>query len=208
MNKIKDYFGLSTYVIFHPADGFYSMKYEKRGRTGIIFINVILFWLSFTFQKQYAGFAMNENDPMSFNILTDFVMVIAVFLLWCLGNWSVTTLMDGEGSFKDIAMATAYSLTPIIMVFIPATIISNVMVYNEKEFYFLVIGIAVVWSVMLLFMGILSVHNYTVSKTVITVILTFIAVLIIIFLIGLMSSLIQQIFIFFRSIYTEIIYRL
>lgn len=208
MNRIKNYFNLSTYLIFHPADGFYSMKHEKRGKIGIIFINVLLFWISYTFQKQYTGFAMNENNPMDFNILVDFFTVVFVFLLWCVGNWAVTTLMDGEGSFKDIMMASAYSLTPIILIFIPATCISNFMTYSEKEFYELAIGIAIIWAAILLFMGIYSVHNYTVGKTIITIILTITAILIIVFLIGLMISLMQQMFIFFKSIYTEIVYRL
>lgn len=208
MSKVKEYFKLTTYVIFHPADGFYSMKYEKQGKVGIIFINLLLFWLSFTFQKQYAGFAMNETHPLDINILVDFATVVGMFLLWCVGNWSVTTLMNGEGSFKDIAMATSYAMTPVILIFIPATIISNVMVFSEKEFYFLVISLAIVWAVLLLFMGIYTVHNYTVGKAVATIILTIIAILIITFLIGLMLSLVQQMYGFVESIYMEIAYRI
>lgn len=208
MKKLKEYFALSMYIIFHPADGFYVMKRGKQGKIGIIFLNVILFWLSYSFQKQYAGFAMNYNNPGNFNIVMDFVMVVTVFLLFCAGNWSITTLMDGEGRFVDIAMCLAYALTPVIMAFIPATIVSNVMVDTEKEFYFLVLGIAIAWSVMLAFMGILTVHDYTVGKTIATIFLTVIAMLIIIFIIGLIFSLMQQVYVFFDSIYTEIIYRM
>lgn len=201
-------FSLSRYIMFHPADGFYRMKYEKEGKTWVIFFNLALFWISLSVQKQYTGFAMNPNHPMSYNILRDFLMVASVFLLWCVGNWSVTTLMNGEGSFYHIAMATAYALTPVNLVFIPAALVSNLMVYNEKEFYYLVIGIAVVWTAILLFMGIYSVHRYTVGKTAATVLLTFAAILIIVFLIGLVSALMQQVFVFLKGIYTELIYRL
>lgn len=206
--KRRRRFSLSRYIMFHPADGFYRMKYEKEGKTWVILFNLALFWLSLSIQKQYTGFAMNPNHPMSFNILRDLLMVVSVYLLWCVGNWSVTTLMNGEGSFYHIAMATAYALTPVNLVFIPAALVSNLMVYSEKEFYYLVLGIAAAWAVMLLFMGILSVHRYTVGKTAATIVLTVIAVLIIVFLIGLVSALMQQVYVFLKGIYTEIVYRL
>ena len=94
----------------------------------------------------------------------------------------MTTLTDGEGKFREIAMVVSYSLTPLIIALIPATIIGNLVVENEEAFYFIIIWIAIAWFAALLFMGTVSVHDYTVTKTVATIFLTFAAMLVIIFL--------------------------
>lgn len=204
---LREYFKSPLYTVMHPADGFYDMKYEKKGRVSIIFVNIILFWISYSFQKQYAGFVMNENHPMHFNSLMDLLTIVLIFTLWCVGNWSITTLMNGEGRFKDIAMAAAYSLTPMILTFIPATLFSNVLIEAEEEFYFIIMGISIIWFLILLFVGTMSVHAYTAGDTLKTIFLTFIAIMIILFIMMLIGSLTSQVWNFFRSIYTEIIYR-
>ena len=56
-------------------------------------------------------------------------------------------------------------------------------------------------------MGIMQVHNYTLGKTLITLFLTFVAVLIIIFLALLLFNLVSQVITFFKSIYLELIFR-
>lgn len=204
---LKEYFENPLYTLTHPVDGFYTMKHGK-GKTSLIFVNLFLFCISYSFQRQYAGFVINENNPLSYNSLMDMFSICLVFALWCIGNWSITTLMNGEGKFKEIAMSAAYALTPMILTFIPATLFSNLLVEAEKEFYFIIMGIAIFWFLVLLFVGTMSVHNYTVAKTVQTIFLTFISIMIILFIMLLVGSLINQVYNFFRSLYTEIIYRI
>lgn len=198
---------LPLYIMVHPADGFQEMKYEKKGKLWIALINMVLLWLSYIVQKQYTGFALNTGDPAAVNSLADLIIVAAILLLFCTANWSVTTLTDGEGSFRDIAMALGYSLTPVNLLFIPATLLSRMMVENEGSFFYLLIGLALVWTALLLFMGVYTVHNYSVGKTLITFLFTFAAMLVIVFLLGLVFSLLQQAFIFVRSVYQEIVFR-
>jgi hypothetical protein len=207
MSKLKEYIRLPLYIMTHPADGFYRMKLEKEGKPSIIIVNLILLWLSFSFRKQYTGFLLNNNNPSGFNSLKDLIGILAVFIIWCVANWSITTLMNGEGKMKDIAMATSYSFTPMILSWIPAAFLSNVLIESEKEFYTIIINASIIWFVVLLFMGILSVHDYSVKKTVITVVLTFASIFVILFLLLLAFSLGQQVWVFLRSLFIEIIYR-
>ena len=69
------------------------------------------------------------------------------------------------------------------------------------------IGAGVAYAVILVLIGIMQVHNYTLDKTLQTLGLTFIAILIIIFLCLLLANLIGQVFHFFRYLYIEIIFR-
>lgn len=207
MTKLKEYFELPFYILFHPADGFYNMKYEKQGHTSIIFVNLILFWISYSFQKQYSGFVINENNPLDYNTFFDLAGIVITFLLWCVGNWSITTLMNGEGKFRDIAMAASLSMTPMILVFIPATLLSNLLILDEAAFYHVIMGISIVWFTLLMFFGVMTIHNYSVGKTIATLVLTFLSICVILFLAILVGALIQQVYIFLKSIYTELLYR-
>lgn len=207
MAKFKEYFSLPVHVLFHPADGFYDMRYEKRGHTSIIFVNLILFWISYSFQKQYSGFVINENNPLDYNTFADLIGILVMFLLWCVGNWSVTTLTNGEGKFRDIAMAASISLTPMILVFIPATLLSNLLILDEAAFYQVIMWISIVWFMLLMFVGLMTIHNYSFGKAVATLFLTFLAICIILFLALMVGALIQQVWVFIKSIYTELLYR-
>lgn len=197
----------ALYLITHPIDGYYQMKHEKRGKTYVIFLNIFLFWVCYSINKQYVGFVIQAINPLFLNSIIDFISICLLFLLWSVANWSVTTLTDGEGKLRDVAMATSYAFTPMIVVFIPATILGNYVAANEQAFYGMLIGISIVWFLILLFVGIMTVHNYTLGKTVLTAILTSISILIIIFLVLLMTTLVQQVYMFLHSIYTELIFR-
>ena len=59
----------------------------------------------------------------------------------------------------------------------------------------------------MMIIGIMQVHNFTVGKTLGTLILTFLAMLIIVFLMLLLSNLLGKVYNFIRSVYTEIIFR-
>ena len=64
------------------------------------------------------------------------------------------------------------------------------------------------WSVILMFQAMKAVHQYSVLKTIASIVLTLAAMLIILFLMILLLSLFQQVYVFFYSIYTEVSYRI
>jgi len=71
----------------------------------------------------------------------------------------------------------------------------------------MIIGLGIAYGAILVLIGIMQVHNYTLSKTLQTLLLTFVAVLIIIFVALLLADLIGQVINFIRSVYIEIIFR-
>jgi low temperature requirement protein LtrA len=205
--KVLEYFKLPLYMLTHPVDGFYVMKHENRGSTGITILNIFLLWVFYSINKQYSGFVVNDIDLHALNSFIDLIAIVLLYLLWCTGNWAVTTLTEGEGKFREIAMVVSYSMTPLILALIPAALIGNLVVENEEAFYFMIIWIAIIWFLALVFVGTMSVHNYSPGKTLVTIFLTIAAMLVIIFLILLISALMQQVVMFVYSIYTELIFR-
>lgn len=203
----KEDFTFPLHVIMHPFDGFWDMKYEQRGKLSVVALIMLLVMGAIIVQQQYAGFLVNYIDPRALNSLTDIIQILFAFFLWSISNWAVCTLTEGEGKLKDIMMATAYSLVPVVLIYYPTTLLSNVLTQEETAFYYLLNSIALIWSLGLLIVGIMTVHQYTVSKTIVTMFLTIIMAMIIVFLMMLLYSLFQQIVDFVVNIYTELIFR-
>lgn len=195
------------YTLTHPFDGFYEIRNFSKGSIHVALLILLLASISFSLNRQYASFVVNDTNPLDINSLIDLLAIGLIFLLFCVGNWSITTLMEGEGRFSDIFISTAYSILPIVLLFVPATIFSHFVAADEEAFYYLFIALAVVWMIILVFIGNMTIHNYSFSKALATMLITIIAMLIILFLIVLLFSLVQQIYSFLRSFYTEIIFR-
>lgn len=196
------------YTMIHPFNGFWEMKYENKGRLKVALGILFLLVIGTIVKRQYNGFVINFNNPDQLNSLDELIFIILPFLLWCVANWSLTTLMDGEGKFKEIVMATAYALLPLAIVYIPQVLYSNVITSDESSFYYMLEAVAVVWSLWLLFTGTMTVHQYTPGKTVATMLLTLVVMGIIIFLGVLFFSMLQQMISFVVSIYREISFRM
>ena len=201
------YIKFPLHIMVRPFDGFWDLKFEGKGRMRVAVIILFLLVLNVTLQKQYAGLLVNYADPRFLNSLEDFQYTILPYLLFCVANWSITTLMEGEGKFKEILMSTAYAMLPIVIVNIPLTFISRFITEEETAFYYLLNGFAFVWFIFLLFVGNMTVHQFSASKTVVTLILTVVAMGIVIFLATLGFSMALQIITFLIDIYRELIFR-
>jgi hypothetical protein len=128
-------------------------------------------------------------------------------MLWVTANWCTTTLFEGEGSFKDVYIATCYSLVPLPLLIIPSVMISNVLTITELEMVTMIQAFAFIWLRMLVFFGMMVTHDYSLGKNVITSIVSIVGVAFIIFLAGLFSALVAKVFTFFYNIYIELSYR-
>ena len=115
--------------------------------------------------------------------------------------------MDGEGSLKDIFIASSYSLLPLPLLIIPSVMLSNILAVNEGQLVSLLVGIAFVWTGMLLFFGMMVTHDYSLGKNFITTIGTIVAMAFIIFVAVLFSSLVARMVSFVSSIFVELSYR-
>ena len=195
------------YTMNHPMDGFYWIRHRDYGSVPIAIILVILFSLCFSLNRIGANFIVNDVEPTTVDSLEELSGILLLYALLCVANWSITCLMNGEGRMKDIAVAIGYGCAPLIPAFLLATAISHFITEEEAAFYTMIIGLGIAYGAILVLIGIMQVHNYTLSKTLQTLLLTFVAVLIIIFVALLLADLIGQVVNFIRSLYIEIIFR-
>jgi hypothetical protein len=203
----KEKWSYMFYTITHPMDGYYWIRHREYGSVPLAILMVILFSFSFTANRLMASFVVNDLDPRGVDMLFELLGVLSFYLLLCVSNWSITCLMNGEGRLKDIAIAIGYGTVPMTAVMVIATIISRVIADDEQAFYGILIGVGIAYGVIMMLVGIMQVHNYTLGKTLLTLLLTFVAALIIVFLLLLLSNLLGMVYNFFYSIYTELIFR-
>lgn len=195
------------YTVSHPADGYYWIRHQNKGSIAIALLLVILYGIAFSMNRICASFIVNDIEPRAVNLVAELAGVILLYFILCIGNWSVTCLMEGEGRFKDIMIAVGYAMLPMLVTTILATIVSQFVAENEEAFYTILMGIGTAYSVILIIMGIMQIHNFTMGKTLVTLLLTVVAMLILIFLALLVMNFITQVFQFLRGIYTELIFR-
>lgn len=199
-----NYLSFPKYILFHPFDGYDDLKRYKKGKISVAVIFIILFAFLRIFTYQYEGFLVNQRNPLLLNSLEEIFSVLLLIGLFTIGNWSVTTLMEGKGNFKEIFMVTGYALFPLVIIGFPAVMISNLLTIEEVAFYNLAMGIAYISTGWMLFMGMLNIHNYGLAKTIVAFVATFVAMAVMMFLGLLFFDLIQQFISFVASIYEEI----
>ncbi|MBR4236775.1 MAG: YIP1 family protein [Clostridia bacterium] len=198
----------AKHVITHPFDGFWDLVHEHRGSVAAGTTFLVLFLITYVAKLMFTNFQF-INAPLQYiNVFEQCGSLLIPFLVLCLANWSLTTLFDGKGRFKDIYMAMCYALVPYIIIQLPLIIISNIITFDEASFYNVLMSFSVIWSVFLAFVGLMEVHDYGPARTVIFLLFTMLGACIIIFLVLVFFSLLSDAAGFFVSLYREIAFRL
>ena len=195
------------HVIFHPFDGFWDLKHEKRGSVRASVFFIVLAIATFYYQAIGQGYLMNPYGGYA-SIWGQVLGVLVPLFLFVLANWCLTTLFEGEGSFKDIFIACSYSLVPLPLLIIPATIYSNFCVTTETQIVSFIGTLAFIWLGILIFFGTMVTHDYSMGKNVITVLGTIVAMVFIMFIAVLFTTLVGKIVSLITNLVTEIQYRI
>ena len=196
------------YAVTHPVEGFDDMRWKKSGSLKIAFLIVGLLFFGEIADDRLFGAQFFISYERIFNVVPYIVRSIILFAVWVVGNWAVCTLLDGEGTMKNICIYSAYALIPYVAQLYINVILSHVLIRDESVFLDIIRIIGIGWTAVLLFSAIKSVHQYSFLKTAAAILLTIAAMLIMLFLLVLMLALLQQIWIFISTVVTEIIYRI
>ena len=194
------------YIIMHPFDGYWDLKHEKRGsvRSAILIDAVVV--LSTVYYTVGSAYIFNPSKSSS-NPFGGILTVMVPLMLWCVSNWCLTTLFDGEGNFKDIFVSTSYALFPLVIILIPVTLATNIASLDESAMISLVMSIGFIWLGMLVFFGMATTHGYSMGKNILITAATIVGMMFIMFIMMLFTNLIQQMVMFVTDIVSEISFR-
>lgn len=195
------------HVIFHPFDGFWDLKHEKRGSLRAALIILALTIVAFAYQAVGQSYIFSPSSSYS-SVLIQLTALLVPLLLFVTANWCLTTLFEGEGSFKDVFIASCYSLTPIILIIPAATLLTHVVTDAETGFISLAISICYVWLGLLLFFGTMVTHDYSLTKNIGTILGTLVGMVVIMFVCALFSNLLIKMMSFVSNLISEIQFRM
>ena len=194
--KIYIFFRLLT----HPIDALNDVKYEKKGSLTIANIILFLFFLVHMFSSSKTGYLFLSSNEVKVNIISVFLTSVGAVALWNVCNWAVCTLFDGEGSFREIWIMTCYSILPYVILQPMIVLFSNVLSIDETVLYSTLSTLAMAWFLLLAFLSMMVCQQFTVTKTIVLAIVTFLAILAVAFLALMLFSTSQQIIGFVKNI--------
>ena len=212
MKKLGYYSSMSKYrypfyILLHPADVFREMKVNNKFSMGFANGILVLWVLLGVLDWGYVDFDFKVTYRQldgQVNIFQVLLTTVLIFAISVVANWCFCTLMDGKGRMKEIWVAGAYAMMPYVVLGIVRVWLTHGMVSGEAVYLTYLHVIGVVWSALLIFVGLMEIHDYSGPKTLMSIFLTLCGVMIIAFLVVLVSGLATQIYSFFATIYFEL----
>ena len=151
-----------------------------------------------------SGFIVNKNNPKDFDLLLTISLVIFPVIVGVAANWCMTTLFDGKGNMKEIFMVICYSFFPYVWLALIGTIVSNFIIQDEAVYVTVLNTLGIVFVCYMMFMGLMVIHEFGLFQNLIMIIFTVVAIAIILFIMMLFLTLIQQVTGWISAIYNEL----
>jgi len=190
------------YLTTHPAKGFWEIKQEGEGSllTSLLILAGTIFVL--ILKELYTGYIFGGERDVSYFFGDTIVSTSLLFFGWCIANWCLTCLFDGEGKFRDIVKATGYALLPYLIIQLIMIFLSNYFIIREEIFYNMLDSVSIAWMTVLIIMSVMITHQYGVLKAFFVCIASIAALMMITYLILLFFNLMSQV-INFVTVYMD-----
>lgn len=192
-------------TIGHPFLAFEEIKEKKQGSIVISLVLVALFYVTAVLQVLAGGFMFTQYDPATFNALWVLVRSAGLVVLFVISNWMICTLMHGKGTLREIIVVTGYSLSPVIIERFVHILLTNVLLPTEAMFLSGLSAIGIGFSLFLLIVGLMKIHDYEMPRLIGTSLLSVGWMAVLVFLIVLVSMLVQQLGGFVVTVFLELI---
>ena len=194
------------YICRHPRDGFLELKANKKGSPLVVLITIGLWLAVEMFFRVATGYDMNQFDAADTSLLRTAVVTVLMFVMVCLSNWCICTLMDGKGKLMDICMVAANALVPYIIVRFITTMLSWVLAGDEQVFLTYAVVVSEIWGAMIAFSGLQEIHEYSFLKTIYAIVLTVVCLIIMFFIVLMLLILFEQLYSFIVTLVFDLRY--
>ena len=194
-------------IIRHPVDSYYYLKKGQKGSAAAASIIYGCLILVFLCDSLFRGFIFNGVNLNDTSLIAVLSTILIPLLLWVVGNFMVCNINSGEGSFKNVYIMSAYALAPYLIIAPIVVVLSHVLTMNEAFIISFLWIIAVAWSAVTMFIGIMQTHSYTFKMAVKNVLLTLFFMVMAIVVMAIMYMLWGQIMNFLKTLWAEVTYR-
>jgi len=195
-------------VLRHPIDSFYDLKVGKHG--SVLSASIVYLITYVVFIGYQLGFAFLFRGINNFKYLTVSYLLAIFFLpvaLWVVVNYMISAINEGEGSFKNVFICTAYAFAPTIVVMPFVILISYFCTFNESFIIGFSSSIIIYWTALYFVLMVLEVHRFSFANMVKNILLTIFAIVIAIIGFVIIYLMAKQVYQFVLDIVREVIFR-
>jgi DNA-binding beta-propeller fold protein YncE len=159
--------------VFHnPSNVMQEIQYDRGISLGGAMVLYGLLFIVRILSLTYTGPLFNQSGSNVVSIVNEMVQFFGPLLLLIVANYLVATINDGQGKFLQVVKAVSVSLMPLLLFMGLNILLSHVLTLNEAFIYRLVNGLGYGISLVFLFVMIKDLHNYTIKKALLNVLLT------------------------------------
>ncbi len=195
------------HMIKHPLDTLYSIQYENKGSVFSASFWLIILYIMYIVDRYFTGFIFRNVVDGDYSLGMDTALFFGLFALVVGSNYLITTINDGEGTFKHVFIGFVYSFMPYFL-FKPWTIlISNVLTLNEQYLLSLANTLIYLWVAVLIFIMIKEINDYTIRETIKIIFITIFMMIITLLSLFIIYILVVQMIQFIVSVFNEGVYR-
>ncbi len=205
--KSVAFFKNMVHVSIHPVDGFEDIRYENKGTYLDAVIVMAIYLVTHCLSKLVTSFIYRNGRSIEFiDWGEEILWCLLPWAVICIVNYGVTTILYGEGRFRDVVIGGAYCHVPFILLQLPLAIVTQVLTLQEKPLYDIIVYISYGWVVLLVFMCMKGVHGFNPLKAVLVFILTAAGVAAVVVLFMIVRGLTEQLFDFIVQFAKELSY--
>lgn len=194
-------------TLVHPVNSFSDIKYKHKGSVAVGLSVAIIYYITAVLAVTNGGFLFTSFDVYNFNALFILARTAGLIVLWSVVNWALCSLLEGKGKLSEVFCVTTYSIIPLVIYNIIFIVLSNILPLSVSVFLNGLSIVSIMYAAFLFIIGMITVHEYSFKKFILTSILTVIGMVLVVFIGFVMAILLQQFFNFFVTIYAEIAYR-
>ena len=151
-----------------------------------------------------TDFKFNYTDTSQFNVIYTFLGTVGLFAVWSILNWAVAALMEGKGTMKEIWVASSYALVPYVVATFIKVLLSHLLIADESMFITIIVAVGFLWSALLIIDALHVIHEYSIIKTLASIVIILLGIVFVMFLCVLLFGLVEQFVSFFKMIYFEL----
>lgn len=196
---------LAVTVVFRPRETFRMIKADRSKFNylpPLILLAAAL--MTRTFYVFTVHFPLADINPWDTSIAIEFSKVLVPAITWTFACYAITSILGGESHLREILMATALCMVPYIMVSIFMVLLSHMLSGNEMPLYLFLNGMMWGWMLLLFFIAVKVMNEYTMLQTVGIVVLSILAMLLIWAVAVLVYALANQFILFITGLMREI----
>lgn len=194
------------HMVKHPLDSYYDLKHGARGSVlsaSVLYLLALLVWLLDQICTaplfNTMAFSFSWRNPL---VVTGVAVVPAV--LFVIGNYFISSINDGEGTFKNVYIAMAYALSLFILTLPLTTLLSYALTMNEAFVHTLLRAVILGYTAVLIFLSAKETHAYSAGAAIKNLLLTALFVVLCAMAIAILYMVFNELYWFAASLFEEV----